>query len=147
MDLGFINQGFNILWANDFDINAVNTYKKNIGNHIYYGDITEVDYEGITDEEVDVIIGGFTCQGFSVANKNRGMHDERNFLYLELLKAIKYFNPKFFVAENVKGLVGMESGEVIKLIVNDFEKVGYKVEDRKSTRLKCSHGCISYAVF
>jgi len=128
MDLGFINQGFNILWANDFDINAVNTYKKNIGNHIYYGDITEVDYEGITDEEVDVIIGGFTCQGFSVANKNRGMHDERNFLYLELLKAIKYFNPKFFVAENVKGLVGMESGEVIKLIVNDFEKLGYKVD-------------------
>lgn len=128
MDLGFINKGFNIVWANDFDKDAVNTYSLNIGKHIFSGDITKIDIKDHVKDKVDVVIGGFPCQGFSIANKNRGMHDKRNFLYLELLKAIEVLKPKFFVAENVKGLIGMNNGEVIKLIISDFEKLGYKVD-------------------
>lgn len=127
MDLGFVNQGFDIVWANDFDENAVKTYQKNIGNHIVLGDITQIKSDSIPDN-IDVVIGGFPCQGFSIANKNRGMHDERNFLYLEMLRIIKDKKPKVFVAENVKGILNLEKGKVIELIKKDFQDIGYKVE-------------------
>ena len=127
MDLGFINAGFNIVYANDFFIDAVNTYKKNIGNHIVYGDITKIPSSKIPNSP-DVVIGGFPCQGFSIANTNRSMKDERNFLYKELLRVIKDKQPKFFVVENVKGLLSIENGKVIKMIIKDFEDLGYKVD-------------------
>ncbi|MEX6102813.1 DNA cytosine methyltransferase [Mammaliicoccus sciuri] len=130
MDLGFQKAGFNILWANDFEKDAVQTYKNNLGNHIKLGDITKFDLESELpiDQEVDLVIGGFPCQGFSVNNTKRNMKDKRNFLYLELLKVIKLCKPKFFVAENVKGLLSMEKGKVIDMIIRDFEELGYKVD-------------------
>ena len=130
MDYGFKQAGFNIVWANDFDLNAVETYRNNLGNHIVYGDITKISSDNIPlkSEEVDVIIGGFPCQGFSIANNNRNMDDERNFLYKEMLRIIQDKRPKFFVAENVKGILNIGKGEVIKLIINDFKKLGYAVD-------------------
>lgn len=132
MDLGFKEAGFDIIWANDFNSDAVETYRKNIGNHILLGDITKIKSNEIPGEygEVDVVIGGFPCQGFSIANKKRSMEDSRNFLYLEMLRIIKDKNPKFFVAENVKGLLSIEKGKVIEMIVRDFEKLGYEVNYR-----------------
>lgn len=127
MDLGFIHSGFEVLWANDFNPDAVNTYKKNIGEHITLGDITQISSLDIPNNP-DVVIGGFPCQGFSIANKHRSMEDERNFLYKELLRVIKDKQPKFFLAENVKGLLSIENGEVIKMIQSDFELLGYKVD-------------------
>lgn len=128
MDLGFINSGFNILWANDFDKDAVKTYEKNIGNHITLEDVRNISSNNIPGSNIDVVIGGFPCQGFSIANSKRSMDDTRNFLYLELLRVIKDKKPKFFVAENVKGLLSMDNGQVIKMIINDFESIGYKVD-------------------
>ncbi len=127
MDLGFIKQGFEIVWANDMFDEAILTYKKNIGNHIVKGDITKIRSNEIPDD-IDVVIGGFPCQGFSIANKNRDISDERNFLYKEMLRVIKDKKPKFFVAENVKGILSLAKGEVFKLIKSDFENLGYKVE-------------------
>jgi len=129
MDLGFIKAGFDIIWANDFNKDAVETYQKNIGNHIVLGDITQISSDEIPgiEGDIDVVIGGFPCQGFSIANKNRNMKDKRNFLYLEMLRIIKDKKPKFFIAENVKGLLSMQKGEVIKMIIKDFESIGYKV--------------------
>jgi DNA (cytosine-5)-methyltransferase 1 len=127
MDLGFINQGFEIVWANDMFDEAILTYKKNIGNHIVKGDITKIKSSEMPDD-VDVVIGGFPCQGFSIANKNRDISDERNFLYKEMLRVIKDKKPKFFVAENVKGILSLAKGEVFNLIKSDFESLGYKVE-------------------
>lgn len=129
MDLGFINAGFDIVWANDFFKEAVETYKNNIGNHIVYGDITKIPNSDIPND-IDLVIGGFPCQGFSVANTKRSMKDERNFLYKEMLRVIKDKKPKFFVAENVKGLLSMEKGEVFNMIKNDFSSLGYKVDAR-----------------
>ena len=120
MDLGFKQAGFNILWANDFDEDATITYKNNIGNHVVLGDICQID-SGEIPNNPDVIIGGFPCQGFSVANTKRNMDDERNFLYKEMLRIIDDKKPKIFVAENVKGLLSMEKGKVINMIVKDFE--------------------------
>ena len=132
LDLGFKQAGFDILWANDFDQDSVKTYRENIGDHIVLGDITKIPNKDIPSD-FDVLLGGFPCQGFSVANIKRSMKDERNFLYLEMLRVIKNKKPKFFVAENVKGLLSMEKGAVIDMIVKDFEKIGYKVDYRLLT--------------
>ena len=129
MDKGFNLAGFDILWANDFDKYAVDTYKKNLGNHIILGDITQIPSDQIPDNP-DVVIGGFPCQGFSVNNTKRSMEDKRNFLYKELLRVVKDKNPKVFVAENVKGLLSMEKGKVIEMIKKDFENLGYTVDYR-----------------
>ena len=104
MDLGFQQAGFEIIWANDFDKDAVSTYKNNIGNHIVLGDIRDIP-SSLIPNDFDVLLGGFPCQGFSIANIKRSIKDERNFLYLEMLRVIKDKKPKFFVAENVKGML------------------------------------------
>lgn len=129
MDLGFINAGFEIVWANDLLEDAVNSYRKNIGKHLLKGDITKISSEDIPNNP-DVIIGGFPCQGFSVANTRRTTEDKRNFLYKEMLRIIADKNPKFFVAENVKGLLSLAKGKVFEMIKSDFESLGYKVEAR-----------------
>ena len=129
MDLGFINAGFDIVWANNFFKEAVESYKKNISEDIVFGDITKIKSSEMPDD-IDLVIGGFPCQGFSVANTKRSMKDERNFLYKEMLRVIKDKNPKFFVAENVKGILSMEKGKVIEMIKKDFESLGYKVDAR-----------------
>jgi DNA (cytosine-5)-methyltransferase 1 len=129
LDLGFIKAGFEVVWANDFFKEAVETYKLNIGEHIVYGDITKINSSEIPND-FDILLGGFPCQGFSVANVKRSMEDERNFLYKELLRLIKDKQPKFFVGENVKGLLSMQQGKVIKMIIEDFKSLGYNVEYR-----------------
>ncbi len=126
LDLGFINAGFEVVWANDFFKEAVETYKKNISNHIVLSDITEIPSSEIPDN-FDILLGGFPCQGFSIANIKRSMKDKRNFLYKEMLRVIKDKKPKYFVAENVKGLLSIEKGKVIEMIVNDFQELGYNV--------------------
>jgi len=127
MDLGFIKAGFDIIWANDIIPEAIESYRNNIGKHIVYGDIRMIDSADIPDNP-DVVIGGFPCQGFSIANTKRSMTDQRNFLYKEMLRVIKDKNPKMFVAENVKGLLSMEGGKVFEMIKHDFEDLGYYVE-------------------
>lgn len=137
MDLGFQLAGHEVVWSNDFDKDAVRTYNENIGRYVGHesilGDITKI--LDIPDEEInklipdaDVVIGGFPCQGFSIANVNRNMEDdERNFLYLELLRIITIKQPAFFVLENVKGLENIEGGEVLNMIMDDLEGAGYDV--------------------
>ncbi len=125
LDLGFIKAGHEVVWANDFDADAVATYKKNIGEHIVLGDIKEIDADTIPD--CDIIIGGFPCQGFSVANTKRNALDERNQLYKEFVRILEAKKPKYFLAENVKGILSLEKGAVIAAIVDDFEAKGYRV--------------------
>ena len=143
MDLGFIKAGHKIIWANDNDKDCVESYKKYFvkkfklsPDHIICGDIKLIDTEDIPYG--DIVIGGFPCQGFSIANPYRHTKDGRNELYLELLRVIKAKKPKYFVAENVQGLCsigGYESksdkqkgeGRILKLILKDFKKAGYKV--------------------
>lgn len=127
LDLGFIQAGFKIVWANDFFKEAVETYRNNIGDHIIHGDITKIPSSEIPDD-FDILLGGFPCQGFSVANTKRSMDDGRNFLYKELMRLIADKRPKFFVGENVKGLLSMQNGKVIEMIVNDFKSLGYDVD-------------------
>jgi len=129
LDVGFMEAGFEVIWANDFNADAVKTYENNIGKHIVLGDITKVSSSSIPDS-FDVLTGGFPCQGFSISNHKRTMNDKRNFLYLELLRVIRDKKPKVFLAENVKGLMSMEKGKVLDMILDDFRNIGYDVEYR-----------------
>jgi DNA (cytosine-5)-methyltransferase 1 len=125
LDLGFIWAGFKVVWAIDNFEEAACTYRHNIGDHITCGNIEDVDTSAVPD--ADVIIGGFPCQGFSVANIKRTGTDGRNKLYLQFIRFIEAKNPKFFVAENVKGILSLERGEVFSRIKDDFSRVGYSV--------------------
>lgn len=128
LDLGFVQAGFDIVWANDFDSDAVETYRANLGEHIVCGDISAVPSSEIP--QCDVLIGGFPCQGFSVANRKRSASDERNQLYKEYLRILHAKRPKVFLAENVKGILSLDKGAVIDMIVSDFQKEGYRVQYR-----------------
>lgn len=126
LDLGLIQAGNDVIWANDIDHDAVETYEANIGKHIVCEDIKTIPLE--TVPKSDVIVGGFPCQGFSLANLRRDVGDERNQLYLFFYSIVKENQPKYFIAENVKGLLSLDHGSVVKQIINDFNSAGYIVE-------------------
>lgn len=126
LDLGLVAAGHEIVWANDIFEDAVKTYRYNIGAHIDTRDICVIQSSVIPD--ADVVVGGFPCQGFSVANWARSMSDPRNQMYTQLLRVVRDKRPKYFVGENVRGLASMSGGEVLKRIVADFRRIGYEVE-------------------
>ncbi|MBQ6923637.1 MAG: DNA cytosine methyltransferase [Kiritimatiellae bacterium] len=128
LDLGFIKAGHQIVWANDLYRDAVATYRFNIGDHIVCKDICEVDSKDIPD--CDIVIGGFPCQGFSVANTKRHESDNRNKLYLQLLRVVRDKHPMFFLAENVKGIMSISNGSVYERIIADMQSLGYRVKSR-----------------
>lgn len=125
LDKGLVLANNTIVWANDIDKDAVATYKKNIGSDIVCGDINDLDFSAVPD--ADVVVGGFPCQGFSVANMRRSVDDGRNQLYKSFLRMVVEKCPKYFIAENVRGILNLGKGAVISAIVTDFEKAGYLV--------------------
>lgn len=131
MTLGFKWAGFDSVLASDIDENCEMTFLHNFPSTPFLcGDISEFtknDFDNVISEKIiDVIIGGPPCQGFSLANKNRNKvsEDPRNKLFFEFVKAINWYNPKAFVMENVKGLLSMQKGQVIKQIQIEFENAG-----------------------
>jgi len=128
LDLGFKRAGFDIVWANDNYADAAETYRANIGDHIVCEDISKVPSSTMPD--CDIVIGGFPCQGFSVANMKRHESDKRNKLYLQLLRVVRDKRPKFFLAENVKGILHFAGGKVYEQILEDMRSLGYRVKSR-----------------
>ncbi len=130
---------FDIIWANDINERATQTQRLNFPNvNVVCGDITKI-VDAEEEEQLsfypqskipsaDVVVGGFPCQDFSLAGKRRGLTVQRGNLYLSMAKVIETIKPKVFLAENVKGLISWEDGLAIRTIVDDFEKLGYKVE-------------------
>jgi len=125
LDLGLIQAGNEVVWANDIDKDAVATYSKNIGNHIICADIKNVSLVEVPT--ADAIVGGFPCQGFSQANLFRAADDERNKLYKFFYQAVDSKQPRYFIAENVRGILSLDGGSAINQIVKDFENAGYIV--------------------
>ncbi|MFC1557042.1 DNA cytosine methyltransferase [candidate division KSB1 bacterium] len=120
MDLGFRMEGFEILWANDIDKYACETYKMNLGNHIVCCNIANIPNESMPNS--DVILGGFPCQDFSVIWKRGGIETDRGNLYKQFVKVVQTNNPKIFIAENVKGILSANNRRAIDQIVEDFSK-------------------------
>lgn len=117
---------FEISFALDFDKYAVETYNSNFNHHAICDDIKNVDIEKIDD--FDVLLGGFPCQSFSTVNPTKDTNDDRANLYKELVKVLKQRQPKFFIAENVKGLMTLQRGEILQKVIDEFKSVGYKVK-------------------
>ena len=145
MTLGFGWAGFNSVLASDIDENCEKTFATNFPDIPFLcGDLSEFkkdDFDNyIKNKNIDVIIGGPPCQGFSLANKRRNKvsEDPRNTLFYEFVKTITWYNPKSFVMENVKGLLSMESGQVIKEIQNEFENAGEFGYEVRTKVLKAS---------
>lgn len=133
LDLGFEQQGYDVIWANDFAHWACETYKKNFKGTIIEGDIEEIDpYTDKSIPNCDLILGGFPCQDFSMIWKRPGLNGERGNLYKSFLRFIDAKKPKAFVAENVKGLLTANKSMAIQQIIKDFEEIapGYLVKPK-----------------
>ena len=126
LDLGFKSAGHTIVWANDFDADSCETYRKNIGDHIHCGDIALFDPNDLPD--FDILIGGFPCQGFSRANVNKKVGDDRNNLYLHVIRFLKAKQPKFFCLENVRGILTLNKGKDFEEIQSALTELGYTVQ-------------------
>jgi DNA (cytosine-5)-methyltransferase 1 len=128
MDLGFVQAGYEVVWANDFNEWAGQTYKRNFGDHMHVGSITDIDLTQLP--EADIVTGGFPCQDFSMISKRGGIETERGNLYTYFVAAVRNVQPKVFVAENVKGLLTANGGEAIRRIEEDFSSLGYTLHKK-----------------
>lgn len=131
LDLGFERAGFNIPVANEFDKTIWATFKANHPNtHLIEGDvrqITKEDIEQYIDGEVDGIIGGPPCQSWSEAGSLKGIKDARGQLFFDYIRILKEFRPKFFLAENVSGMLANRHSEAVRNILQMFDEAGYDV--------------------
>jgi len=138
LDLGLEKSGINIRVCQDFDKNCYETMLANHRNAMT-GDIRNIEAEdvlkasGLHKNEPFLICGGPPCQPFSTAGKRLGINDPRGSLFMDYVRMVDYIRPRFFVFENVKGLVsiavdeGGKPGSVLEIILSEFEKLGYKV--------------------
>ena len=126
MDLGFRKAGFNIVWANDFNDAACDTYQTNLGKEIHRGSLMDYDYASLPS--CDLVFGGPPCQGFSVAGK-MDPSDPRSRLIFEFQKVVAVKRPRFFVMENVAALARLNRfAEVRTRLLAEYEKMGYAVK-------------------
>ena len=128
LDQGFLNNGFDIIWANDFDKYAVETYKANYSNHIELGDINLIDFDDIPD--FDVLIGGFPCQPFSMMGSQQGFDDARGTLFFRIAEILNNkiqngHKPRAIVLENVRSLKTHDKGRTFATIQRILEGLGY----------------------
>lgn len=115
---------FHHVYSNDKFNEALETYSKNFPSSVF---IHNRDIKKVNKfPKSDLVLGGFPCPGFSEAGP-RLIDDERNFLYIHFIRCLTQSQPKFFIAENVKGMLTLGKGEVFRQIKEDFEAAGYKV--------------------
>lgn len=131
LDLGFERAGFVIPVANELDKKIWATYKANHPNtHLIEGDVRQVNKEDIAqffDGEVDGIIGGPPCQSWSEAGSLKGIKDARGQLFFDYIRILKELQPKFFLAENVSGMLADRHSDAVQNILQLFENAGYDV--------------------
>ena len=127
LDLGFERAGFEIPVANEFDPTIWATFKANHPKtKLIEGDIRKIKEEDFPDE-IDGIIGGPPCQSWSEAGSLRGIEDSRGKLFYEYIRILKSKQPKFFLAENVSGMLANRHSEAVKNIIETFKDCGYNV--------------------
>jgi len=143
ISIGFEKAGYEVLFSADFDKHVAETHRFNWPNTPFiHGDLSDDKVfnkikEKFKGKEVDVIVGGPPCQGFSIYGKRRFVNtkdydphlDSRNKLVFTYLRYVELFKPKWFLMENVAGLVNLDNGWFINELINDIKKLGYKNYD------------------
>lgn len=123
LDLGFKQAGFNIIYANEYDPTIWSTYRKNHSCHLDERDIRKIESYEIPD--CDGIIGGPPCQSWSEAGALKGIEDARGQLFYDYIRILKDKQPKFFLAENVVGMLSSRHSDAVENIKNMFRQSGY----------------------
>ena len=131
LDLGFEKAGFDIPVANEFDSKIWETFKANHPKtNLIERDIRKISKEDISqyiNGKIDGIIGGPPCQSWSEAGSLKGIEDDRGKLFFDYIRILKEFKPKFFLAENVSGMLANRHSEAVKNILSLFDDAGYDV--------------------
>jgi len=132
---GFQDAGYEPLLGIDHDQSSIDTYNKNFNDRGLKLDLFKEDFiskmkEKISSQNIDVVVAGPPCQGFSLTGP-RNFDDPRNSLYLSVFKIVDQFRPKAFLIENVKGMKSLYKGEILNEVVNRFKKLGYQVAEPK----------------
>lgn len=126
LDKGFERAGFDIVWANEYDPTIWGTHQLNFPNtFLDKRSITKVDSSDVPN--VDGIVGGPPCQSWSEAGARRGIDDKRGQLFFDYIRILKEKKPKFFLAENVSGILDAKHAEAFDNILNEFSNAGYEV--------------------
>lgn len=125
MDLGFRQAGFDVVWANEYDKSIWGTYRANHNNELDTRDIRKIDSSEVPG--CDGIIGGPPCQSWSEAGTLRGINDPRGQFFHEYVRLLEDKQPKFFVAENVSGMLANPHKEAVQNILKMFDDAGYDV--------------------
>lgn len=132
---GFLDAGYNVVLGVDYDESALKTFQNNHGTatamklDLYNHDNITCIVDFLKDnniENLDVLVGGPPCQGFSYAGK-MDINDKRNFLYLAMVKLTEKLKPKAVLLENVLAMIEANGGVGAKRVIDDFEKIGYKM--------------------
>lgn len=119
---------FEIVYAVDNDSFCTQIYNANFDHKCEVKDVRELNISNIP--QFDMLIGGFPCQSFSISAQNPprlGYKDERGMLFFEMVKVLKERKPRFFIAENVKGLLSANKRKAFPMIINEFKESGYYV--------------------
>ncbi len=138
---GFRRAGYDIIFGFDKCPQAIETFTYNLKTAGLSGDITQykpkklLDAAGLDPQDIDIVIGGPPCQGFSVAGMMK-INDERNFLYQEFIRFIKHVKPKLFVMENVPTIASHDNGSIIQDIEKQCKKIGYSPKQQKLNAAK-----------
>lgn len=135
LSYGFSLAGFETVFAVEYNEVYGETYRKNFPNvNLHIGDIKDIPNSFIEKlnikEDIDIIIGGPPCQGFSLAGNigRQFLDDERNHLFLEYVRFVEIIKPKMFVLENVASMVTHNKGKTIKEIISKFNALGYQIQ-------------------
>lgn len=119
-------QNFECIGYSEVDKYAESIYKRNFPNHIGYGDATKIRTDELPDFEF--LVGGFPCQAFSTAGKRKGFDDTRGTLFFEIARILRDKKPRYFLLENVKGLLSHDKGKTFQTILGVLSELGYDVE-------------------
>lgn len=121
--MGFMNSGMEVKWANEYDRNACYTYRSNFHHKLYEEDIWKLEPEEL--DKIDILVGGFPCQPFSVAGYMKGFEDERGNHFFRIMHYAKVLKPKVIFLENVKNLYGHDKGKTFRIIKETVDALGY----------------------
>ena len=122
---------FEVVYAADNDLYATNIYNSNFSHKCELKDVRDIVPSEVPDH--DILLGGFPCQSFSIIAQNPqrlGYKDERGKLFFEMVNVLKEKQPRFFIGENVKGLLSANEGKAFPMIIKEFEKAGYHIHHK-----------------